>query len=75
MAIKDLSTCLWFIRSGLRIQYCWPQRTVTSDSYNNAMAESINGFYKAKVIHRKTWKNRSELELAKINCYSRYGCY
>ncbi|WP_435889475.1 IS3 family transposase [Escherichia coli] len=36
----------------------------TGDSYDNAMAESINGLYKAEVIHRKSWKNRAEVELA-----------
>ena len=30
----------------------------TGDSYDNAMVESINGLYKAEVIHRKSWKNR-----------------
>ena len=30
----------------------------TGDSYDNAMAESINGLYKAEVIHRKSWNNR-----------------
>ncbi len=35
----------------------------TGDSYDNAMAESINGLYKAEVIHRKSWKNRAEVEL------------
>ncbi|MCZ7340833.1 IS3 family transposase, partial [Escherichia coli] len=33
----------------------------TGDSYDNAMAESINGLYKAEVIHRKSWKNRAEV--------------
>ena len=28
----------------------------TGDSYDNAMAESINGLYKAEVIHRKSWQ-------------------
>ncbi|MGK3687139.1 integrase core domain-containing protein, partial [Escherichia coli] len=36
------------------------------DSYDNAMAESINGLYKAEVIHRKSWKNRAEVELATL---------
>lgn len=36
----------------------------TGDSYDNAMAESINGLYKAEVIHRKSWKSRAEVELA-----------
>ncbi|CND50141.1 Integrase core domain [Yersinia pseudotuberculosis] len=30
----------------------------TGDSYDNAMAENINGLYKAKVIHRQSWKTR-----------------
>lgn len=38
----------------------------TGDSYDNAMAESINGLYKAEVIHRQSWKNRSEVELATL---------
>ncbi|GDT20783.1 transposase [Escherichia coli] len=38
----------------------------TGDSYDNAMAESINGLYKAEVIHRKRWKNRTEEELATL---------
>lgn len=38
----------------------------TGDSYDNALAESINGLYKAEVIHRKSWKNRSEVELATL---------
>ncbi|WP_424148053.1 IS3 family transposase [Shigella sonnei] len=36
----------------------------TGDSYDNAMAEIIKGLYKAEVIHRKSWKNRTEVELA-----------
>lgn len=38
----------------------------TGDSYDNAMAESINGLYKAEVIHRKSWKNLAEVELATL---------
>lgn len=38
----------------------------TSDSYDNAMAESINGLYKAEMIHRKSWKTRQEVELATL---------
>ena len=33
----------------------------TGDSYDNAMAESINGLYKAEVIHRKSWKLQNRL--------------
>ncbi len=38
----------------------------TGDSYDNALAESINGLYKAEVIHRKSWKNHAEVELATL---------
>jgi putative transposase len=38
----------------------------TGDSYDNAMAESINGLYKAEVIHRQSWKNRGEVELVTL---------
>lgn len=38
----------------------------TGDSYGNAMAESINGLYKAEVIHRKSWKSHAEVELATL---------
>lgn len=38
----------------------------TGDSYDNAMAESINGLYKAEGIHRKSWKNRTEVALATL---------
>ena len=37
-----------------RMQMC-----IRDSSYDNAMAESINGLYKAEVIHRKSWKNRT----------------
>jgi transposase InsO family protein len=33
------------------------------DSYDNALAETINGLYKAEVIHRQSWKNREAVEL------------
>lgn len=38
----------------------------TGDSYDNAMAESINGLYKAEVINRQSWKSRAEVELATL---------
>ena len=37
------------------------------DSYDNALAETINGLYKAEVIHRRgPWKSRQSLELATL---------
>ncbi|EJD4048121.1 IS3 family transposase [Escherichia coli] len=45
----------------------------TGDSYDNAMAESINDLYKAEVIHRKSWKNRAEVELATLTWVDWYN--
>jgi len=37
------------------------------DSYDNALAESINGLYKAELIHRRRpWKTREAVELATL---------
>ena len=37
------------------------------DSYDNALAETINGLYKAKLIHRRApWKSRESVELATL---------
>ncbi len=45
----------------------------TGDSYDNAMAESTNGLYKAEVIHRKSWENRTEVELATLTWVDWYN--
>ncbi|HAJ2069193.1 TPA: IS3 family transposase, partial [Escherichia coli] len=45
----------------------------TGDSYDNAMAENINGLYKTEVIHRKSWKNRAEVELATLTWVDWYN--
>lgn len=37
------------------------------DSYDNALAETINGLYKAEVIHRRAWKNLEAVELATLD--------
>ncbi|MCV3055720.1 integrase core domain-containing protein, partial [Escherichia coli] len=31
-----------------------------------ALAESFNGLYKAELIHRMSWKNRADVELATL---------
>jgi transposase InsO family protein len=37
------------------------------DSYDNALAETINGLYKAELIHRRgSWKSREAVELATL---------
>ena len=39
------------------------------DSYDNALAETINGLYKAELIYgRAFWKTRKSLELATLEC-------
>ena len=41
------------------------------DSYDNALAETINGLYKAELIHRKApWKTRASVELATLEWVS-----
>jgi len=34
------------------------------DSYDNALAEIINGLYKAELIYRQSWKSREAVEMA-----------
>ena len=40
------------------------------DSYDNALAETINGLYKPELIHRRTWKTRESVELAPLEWVS-----
>ena len=43
----------------------------TGDSYDNALAETINGLYKAEIIHRRgPWKTREAVELATLEWVS-----
>ncbi len=43
----------------------------TGDSYDNALAETINGLFKAEVIHRRgPWKTREAVELATLEWVS-----
>jgi len=43
------------------------------DSYDNALAETINGLYKAEVVHRRVWKSREALELATLRWVDWYN--
>jgi transposase InsO family protein len=44
------------------------------DSYDNALAETINGLYKAELIHRRgPWKTRESVELATLEWVSWYN--
>lgn len=48
-----------------------PSVGTTGDSYDNALAETINGLYKAEVIHRcGPWKNLEAVELATLEWVS-----
>ena len=41
------------------------------DSYDNALAETINGLYKTELIHRwAPWKNKESVELATLEWVS-----
>ncbi|OVZ66269.1 IS3 family transposase [Pigmentiphaga sp. NML030171] len=44
------------------------------DSYDNALAETINGLYKAELIHRRApWKTRAAVELATLEWVAWYN--
>jgi putative transposase len=40
------------------------------DSYDNALAETINGLYKAEVIHRRSWPTCAAVEMATLEWVS-----
>ena len=43
-----------------------PSAGSVGDSYDNALAETINGLYKAEVIHRRSWPDLKAVELATL---------
>ena len=49
------------------------------DSYDNATAETINGLYKAELIHRRgPWKTREAVELATwewVSWFNHHRCW
>jgi putative transposase len=45
-----------------------PSIGTVGDSYDNALAETINGLYKTELIHqRKPWRNADDVELATLS--------
>ena len=39
-----------------------------ADSYDNALAETVNGFYKVELIHRyRTWPSATAVEIATLD--------
>ena len=46
------------------------------DSYDNALAETINGLYKTELIHRRApWKTKESLELATLEWVSWFNLH
>lgn len=43
-----------------------------ADSYDNAMAESLNATFKTELIHRRTWRSRDQIEYDIVECVGRY---
>ncbi|WP_433337571.1 IS3 family transposase [Spirillospora sp. CA-294931] len=44
-----------------------------ADSYDNAMAEALNGTFKAELIHRQTWRTRDQVECAIVEWIGWYN--
>ena len=45
------------------------EQRADSHSYDNALAETINGLYKAEVIHRRgLWRSFEAVEFATLEC-------
>lgn len=53
----------------LSIRYTEPSVGSVGDSYDNAVAQTINGLFKAEVIHhRGPWRNFEAFENATLEC-------
>jgi putative transposase len=66
---SDRGTQYLSIRYGERLADSGIEPSVgsTGDSYDNALAESINGLYKAEVIHRRgPWRRVEDVEFATL---------
>ena len=69
------------VESGQYVSICCSERLAEAgiepsvgskgDSYDNALAETINGLYKAELIYRRTpWKTKEAVELATLEWVS-----
>ena len=67
--IAALNTFPSATASGSQRQVSCP-RWVAGDSYDNALAGTVNGLYKVEVIHRRFWPNRESVELATLEWVS-----
>jgi hypothetical protein len=73
---SDRGTQYLSIRYTERLADAGIERSVgsTGDSYDNALAESVIGLYKAEVIHRRgPWKGIDEVEFATLEWVARYN--
>lgn len=43
-----------------------PSTGSVADSYDNALAETVNGLYKAELIHSQSWASCAEVEWATL---------
>ena len=50
------------INAGIR-----PSTGTIGDSYDNALAETVNGLYKTELIYSRAWRSCSEVEWATLN--------
>lgn len=81
-ATSDAHLCFATIADWTSATYPWlrtrwadagiePSVGSKGDSYDNALAETINGPYKAESIHRRVpWKSRQPVELATLEWVS-----
>ncbi len=44
-----------------------PSTGTVGDSYDNDLAETVNGLYKTELIYSQTWETLSEVEFATMN--------
>ena len=44
-----------------------PSTGSVGDSYDNALAETVNGLYKTELIYSQTWRSCTEVEWATLN--------
>ena len=51
----------------------WSEPRLAGKSYDNALAESVNGLYKAEVIHRRSWKGHDDVEMATLDWVDWYN--
>ena len=70
-AIAGRSTCRFVTASASPRPASAHSVGSTGDSYDNALAETINGLYKAELVHRRgPWKSREAVELATLEWVS-----